>query len=188
MEQKTGKTVGDFLSEVYTDAKPVVKEVSKVSVAYGRLKTIFNTLVFIIICLIFIFIGRVLMIDSNGTIYTQAKITKILDTCAFDGNSKTYNCPVTISYNYNGVEYTPNITYSSATSATVGNTIDINIDKDNFQYISMGKYSKYQYWVGVGMILLFSAMIIYSIFNIYATSKWDTVASAEGIGYLARAI
>lgn len=166
---------------------PILNTLEKGVTEYGRIYAIITALFLTLISCILIGYGiflKFVKVDPNANLNliekTKATVTKNT-TCA---DQKT-NCPVDVSFNFQGTDINATI-FAPPKEYKIGDLVPIVFNPDNTKNV-MYESMSFQ-TVGVIMIVVGLIFIIASWTNVYFTSKYKTVAAVEGVGEIASTI
>jgi len=176
------KNFTDNLNDVI-DSQPM-----KAIRTYDKVKTTIVFVIMMIISLICIIVGIFLIKSSIKKNIIKAKVTKnsecsLVET--YDSkNRKTSStlCNTTVEFTVNDIKYT-GVLNTEGTEYIENNPITIYYEKENPNNIS---YSNNQKYIGIGLIIFFSIVIILMCIDLYMTYNSKIYSSIKGVSDITR--
>lgn len=155
---------------------------------YNKVKT---TIVFVIMMIISLLsiIGGIFLIKSsikkNSIVANVTKNSECSISETYDSNNRkivSTLCNTPVEFTLNDIKYT-GVLNTEGTKYIQNNLITIYYEKENPNNIS---YSNNEKYIGIGLIIFFSIVLILMSINLYMTYTSKIYSSIEGLSDIAR--
>jgi len=163
-----------------TNSSSLGSEIYNDTADFGKLWVLISAIIGSIIAIVMIIIGIYILASKNNNTKISATITKINNDATGICDTKDLNCTITVSYIYNNIEQTKNISKPNSVQVyKVGDTIDVYVNNNGSVSGDQNTPPKI-----MGGVLIIIALIILasSWFWYWASKKYKVVAAAQGIG------
>lgn len=161
-------------------------EIYSGAASFGQVWALIGAIFATIICLVCLFAGGWMIIrkpweKTSGIITSiNGSTTGTCDSTTEPNQSPLYSCNVSLSYSFNGVNYTSNIYYSGSTKHYVGEQVVVYVKSDSDPTnVSLDQDPP----KSVGVIVIVMGLLAAALgwFWYWASRKYKFVAAAEGV-------